>query len=289
MGNLFMSACLLMCSVACGSPSLSLDVPDYEIVTKPLSHLQGNPIWVDIVGATTTSEVLKSTFKGRSIGTFVYANKVSMLLPADLREAPGDYSLDVTFANGKQIKKTISIESRVKEEKKFYIPETLGGNTKTSQDKLVQTLADEASTLLNLKTSKTPWWSTSFRYPLEKIKIVDPYGYIRKTGEYNLAHKGTDFDADMGTKVFAMNTGVVRIVRDYRNYGKTVVIDHGQNILTIYMHLSETRVNVGELVKKGHVIALTGSTGYSFGPHLHLTVRINDISIDPIEFLNLFK
>ena len=55
------------------------------------------------------------------------------------------------------------------------------------------------------------------------------------------------------------------------------------------MHLSKIKVNVGELVEQGQIIGLSGSTGYATGPHLHLTIRINNISIDPMKFLELFK
>jgi murein DD-endopeptidase MepM/ murein hydrolase activator NlpD len=59
--------------------------------------------------------------------------------------------------------------------------------------------------------------------------------------------------------------------------------------MTFYMHLSKILVNTGQLVMPGQLIALSGDTGYAIGPHLHLTVRINDISIDPMTFLGFFK
>jgi murein DD-endopeptidase MepM/ murein hydrolase activator NlpD len=84
-----------------------------------------------------------------------------------------------------------------------------------------------------------------------------------------------------------MNRGIVRFTDSLRNYGKTVVIDHGLGLQTVYMHLSEIIVSLGQMVDKGELIGMSGDTGYVLGPHLHLTVRIWDISIDPIKFLEL--
>ncbi|MEK9182015.1 MAG: M23 family metallopeptidase, partial [Patescibacteria group bacterium] len=169
------------------------------------------------------------------------------------------------------------------------IPQKLGGDTKESQDKLVNTLAEENKSLANIRTGKKAFWTEKFTYPLSQIVVTDDYGYSRKTGEYSLAHKGTDFRAKEGTPIMAMNRGVVRIARTYRNYGKVVVIDHGLGLITFYLHFSKIKVNEGELVKHGQMIGLSGQTGYALSPHLHLSIRINNNSIDPVKFMDLFK
>ncbi|MFA6095419.1 MAG: M23 family metallopeptidase, partial [Candidatus Paceibacterota bacterium] len=70
---------------------------------------------------------------------------------------------------------------------------------------------------------------------------------------------------------------------------RTIVVDHGLGLMTFYMHLSKIFVNEGELVLPGQVIGLSGDTGYAERPHLHLTVRIGGVSIDPVRFMGLFK
>lgn len=87
----------------------------------------------------------------------------------------------------------------------------------------------------------------------------------------------------------AMNRGIVRVVKTYRNYGKVIVIDHGLGLMSFYLHLSKMKVNEGELVKRGQTIGLSGQTGYTLSPHLHLSLRINNNSIDPVKFMELFK
>jgi murein DD-endopeptidase MepM/ murein hydrolase activator NlpD len=118
--------------------------------------------------------------------------------------------------------------------------------------------------------------------------VTDTYGNSRVTGGSNISHKGTDFRAAVGTPIYAMNSGVVRLTRNMRNYGNTIVIDHGLGLHTIYMHLSEISVDLNQRVEKGELIGKSGDTGYVLGPHLHLTIRINGISIDPEKFMAIF-
>ena len=85
-----------------------------------------------------------------------------------------------------------------------------------------------------------------------------------------------------------MNRGVVRLSKKFTVYGNTVIIDHGNGVMTLYMHLSKRLVKEGSLVEQGQTIGKSGMTGYAEHPHLHISVRINNTSIDPLEFLKLF-
>jgi murein DD-endopeptidase MepM/ murein hydrolase activator NlpD len=87
----------------------------------------------------------------------------------------------------------------------------------------------------------------------------------------------------------AVNRGVVRIAANYRNYGKSIFIDHGLELVSYYLHLSKYKVKVGDVVERGQVIGLSGHTGYTLGAHLHLGIKINEITIDPVNFFELFK
>ena len=132
-------------------------------------------------------------------------------------------------------------------------------------------------------------WTKKFIPPLATTFIVDPYGYSRKTGDYTIAHKGTDFRAEEGTAVYAMNRGVVRLAKKSPIYGNMVVIDHGLGLMTFYLHLSKITVMQGELIEQSKILGYSGQTGYALGPHLHLSIRINNQSIDPVKFMALFQ
>jgi murein DD-endopeptidase MepM/ murein hydrolase activator NlpD len=98
-------------------------------------------------------------------------------------------------------------------------------------------------------------------------------------------HTGQDIDADMGTAVQAAANGTVTFAGWQNGYGQLVVIDHGDGLTTRYGHLSQISATVGQSIKRGTVLGLSGSTGRSTGPHLHYEVRINDKPVDPRPYL----
>ena len=98
-------------------------------------------------------------------------------------------------------------------------------------------------------------------------------------------HSGLDIAVPLGTSVLAANNGTVIKTEYSSSYGNMVMIDQGGGIVTAYAHLSEFVANVGDSVERGTIIAKSGSTGWSTGPHLHFEVRINGQCVDPINYL----
>ncbi|HOE57529.1 MAG TPA: peptidoglycan DD-metalloendopeptidase family protein [Bacillota bacterium] len=98
-------------------------------------------------------------------------------------------------------------------------------------------------------------------------------------------HTGIDIAVPKGTDIIAANTGKVIYSGYYGGYGNTVIIDHGGKISTLYAHNSKLLVSVGDEVTKDKVIAKSGSTGLSTGPHLHFEVRENGSPVDPMKYL----
>lgn len=256
-----------------------------EVIVHPKTVIQGDPILIIIRDKQLPKTI---TFGGEPVASFWHGGYPTALIGVDLKKESGNYNLRITLASGEKIVRAIRVAAREKYEAPLGIPEKLGGNTTASAANLVNTLAQENAALNKLKTGTKAFWTEKFRAPLANPVITDVYGYTRNTVGYSIAHKGTDFRAPEGTKVFAMNRGVVRIARTFRNYGKTIVIDHGLGLQTLYMHLSKIYVNEGELVLPGQLIGKSGQTGYAEKPHLHLSIKIKGISIDPAKFLALF-
>jgi murein DD-endopeptidase MepM/ murein hydrolase activator NlpD len=97
-------------------------------------------------------------------------------------------------------------------------------------------------------------------------------------------HTGVDIGVPSGSKVVAANAGkVLKAVYDSA-YGNYILIDHGGGKATLYAHLSRFKVKSGDTVTRGQLIALSGSTGYSTGPHLHFEIRINGKTVDPMTY-----
>ena len=99
-----------------------------------------------------------------------------------------------------------------------------------------------------------------------------------------LMHEGIDIEAEVGTHVHATGAGVVEYVGRRGGYGNVVVINNGFGYSTLFGHLSKPLVHVGEKVARGQVIALSGDTGLSTGPHLHYEVRKNGVHLDPVDY-----
>ena len=108
-------------------------------------------------------------------------------------------------------------------------------------------------------------------------------------GRTRSVHQGLDYTAALGTQVTAANSGNVEIARDMYFEGGFIVIDHGESIFTLYMHLSEFLVREGAGIDKGDPIAKSGSSGRVTGPHLHFAVRWQGDYLEPSTLLGLWR
>ncbi|MHB9704025.1 peptidoglycan DD-metalloendopeptidase family protein [Alcaligenes aquatilis] len=121
-------------------------------------------------------------------------------------------------------------------------------------------------------------------------RLTSPFGLRRFfNGQERNPHSGLDFAAPTGTAVKVPADGVVTIVADYFFNGKTVFVDHGQGLITMFCHLSAFDVRVGDRVSKSDVVARSGATGRATGPHLHWNVSLNNARVDPAIFIGAFQ
>lgn len=137
-----------------------------------------------------------------------------------------------------------------------------------------------------------------FRYPLERIEVSTNGQFgtkrIYRNG-YISPHIGVDLrtkekQTDKGLRsVMAVNSGRVVLIGNFSVEGNMVIIDHGQKIFSVYMHLSKIMVKTGQNVKSGQRIAIAGATGRGTGPHLHFAMKINNAVIDPLAFIETSK
>lgn len=120
--------------------------------------------------------------------------------------------------------------------------------------------------------------------------LSSPFGLRRFfNGEERNPHSGLDFAARAGTPIKAPAAGKVILTGDYFFNGKTVFVDHGQGLISMFCHLSHIDVAVGDQLARGQVFAKVGATGRATGPHLHWNVSLNDTRVDPAIFIGAFK
>jgi murein DD-endopeptidase MepM/ murein hydrolase activator NlpD len=124
--------------------------------------------------------------------------------------------------------------------------------------------------------------------PVDRTFMSSPYGYRADpfTGRAEF-HSGIDFTAKMGDPVKAVSAGVITLSAATKDYGNLIEINHGSGFETRYAHSKTNLVKIGDVVKKGQIIALVGSTGRSTAPHVHFEVYKNGRVVDPASYLNI--
>ena len=131
-----------------------------------------------------------------------------------------------------------------------------------------------------LGTGKFTWPAPGYK------RITSQYGNRRhpilKTNRF---HSGVDIGAPMSSAIVAADSGKVIETAWRGGYGNVIMINHGNNTVTLYAHLSKFLVKAGDFVKKGQTIARSGSTGWSTGPHLHFEVRVNGNPVNPLNYV----
>ncbi len=133
------------------------------------------------------------------------------------------------------------------------------------------------------------YWNSDFVYPMTS-KITSAFGTKRVYNNLLKSyHSGTDFKAPTGTKIHAVNAGVVRLASDRYYAGNSVILDHGKGVYTCYFHLSKIKVKVGQQVKKNELLGLSGATGRVTGPHLHFSARVHGVQVDPMQLLEILN
>lgn len=130
--------------------------------------------------------------------------------------------------------------------------------------------------------------SSDFRWPLNVSGTITSYfgGRDQPTAGASTNHKGIDIGVPTGTTIVAAASGTVVTAAYSSSAGNYVMINHGNNIFTVYMHCSALKVSVGQSVSKGEAIAAAGSTGVSTGPHLHFGICINGAYVNPLDYVS---
>ncbi|WP_285906592.1 M23 family metallopeptidase [Pseudodesulfovibrio pelocollis] len=130
-----------------------------------------------------------------------------------------------------------------------------------------------------------------WRLPLERPvggEVSSPYGAQRiLNGKPKNPHRGLDFRSPMNNPIKSVADGVVILVGDFYYAGNSVYVDHGNGVISLYFHLEKPMVKEGDTVQRGQVVGLTGMTGRSTGPHLHLSISVLGRLVDPEPLLKM--
>ena len=121
----------------------------------------------------------------------------------------------------------------------------------------------------------------NFQWPLKKYKITQQFNSLKKP-----PHLGIDLKANLGAVVLSSQSGrVVYAGQKFTGYGKVIIIEHSPHWASLYSHLSQINVQLGQQVKQGQAIGAVGSTGNSSGPHLHFEIMYKKQNVNPLIYL----
>jgi len=260
-----------------------------NVFWQPDEVKQGSPVLITVELSGPGRDVT-GTWLGKRI-RFAPSDKPRQwvaLAGADVDQVPGSYDLKVRAVIGghaAQLVKQVEVK-----EAQFGT-----GEVKVAQD-YVNPTPDEQKQIAHDEVLKErafavliprQLWNGNFVKPVD-AESTPSFGETRLMNEEKSSrHLGTDFPTKEGTPVYASNAGVVAMAAPLFYEGNCVLIDHGDGLFTVYMHLEKMTVHRGERVRKHAQIGLSGRTGRVTGPHLHFEVVWNKSHLDPVELLAL--
>lgn len=227
-------------------------------------------------------------FDGKAMPVFERGGKTYLLIVADVGKPIGSYPLRIICGReSKDINIRVQrTDFRVIREKSLYKPSTLSPEVRAKKE------AERKPMLQALRSSEAGRiWHNPFSAPLSIARVSGEFGLRRIYPNHVSVHRGVDLVPKDSLAVRAISDARVLWAEDKDFYleGKTVILDHGQGIVSIYLHLSEVRARTGDSVARGKVIGLAGSTGNSTGTHLHLAITVAGVHVDPLKFIDAFQ
>jgi murein DD-endopeptidase MepM/ murein hydrolase activator NlpD len=169
--------------------------------------------------------------------------------------------------------------SQVQEDKASFIAEAESLSTQSAALAARIAAAQQAAQAATSSSSAAPPSTGALGWPVAG-PVTSGFG-----SRWGRMHDGIDIGVSEGTPVHAAAAGTVIYAGWMSGYGNIVVIDHGNGLSTAYAHNSQLMVGQGATIGKGSVIALSGNTGHSTGPHVHFEVRVNGSPVDPLGYL----
>jgi len=281
----------MLLSPSASSPAATV-AAHWTIVSQPARLVNGSPV---LFRVTTPKPVhsLSGKWLGHEIAFNFDASHKSWfaLAGASQETKPGDHPLELRAETAAG--QAVSFEKKIRVQRQRYprvlvplkVPAPYTAPSPEDQRQIEQDKETKAAIFKTVSAERE--WKGSFTPPVN-AEISDVFGVERVfNGSVQSTHQGLDFRVPSGTSVAAVNSGRVLLARPLFFEGNCVVIDHGQGLLTLYLHLSKFSVKEGDDVSKGQPVGLSGGTGRATGPHLHLAVRWQGVYLNPQVLLKL--
>ena len=266
------------------APAQALQVRAFRLTTTPARPTAGSLVRIHLAGR---ERVASASLAGDSLHWHVSGADVMTALGAIPIDAEDSLAVVVRFADGDSSSHWIRLTRKDWPTERLNVAPRYG----SKPDSALVARTDEESRRafeVSRRSHDTPrLWTPGFVRP-RPGRVTSGFGKGREyNGQLTSRHMGTDFAGATGTPVKATNRGVVALVDTFYYGGRVIYLDHGEGLVSAYMHLSRADVNAGDTVAKGQVIGRVGSTGRVTGPHLHWVVRYGSITTDPLSLPGL--
>ena len=232
---------------------------------------------------------VKADWQGQKIPFVLIQDQWVTVIGIDLDVKPGKYKtgLVLTMEDGRIENRhtIINIASTAYPTTKLTVEEKFVQLNPRDQARAIRE-AEELKGIFSAVSNEI-LWDRPFSVPIPGGKGSN-FGHRRVfNGEPRAPHAGADLKATTGTPIHSTNRGRVALAKDLFFTGKTVIIDHGLGIYSLYAHLSRIDVKNGAVVENGQLVGLAGATGRVTGPHLHWGVRAQGARIDPFSLTQM--
>jgi murein DD-endopeptidase MepM/ murein hydrolase activator NlpD len=268
------------------------------LVTQPVRLVNGTPVLFRVTTPKLVHSLTGKWLDHEITFTFDATHKSWFALAGVGQETkPGLYALELHGENpvaqsaGRAAEISVSFAKKIRVESQLYprvllkVPTRYTAPSPEDQREIAQDKETKNEAFKTVSPDRA--WDGSFAPPVN-AEISDVFGVERVfNGSVQSTHQGLDFRVPSGTPVAATNSGRIILAQPLFFEGNCIVIDHGQGLLSLYLHLSKFLVKEGDTVKKGQQIGLSGGTGRATGPHLHLAVRWQGVYLNPQTLLKL--
>ena len=284
-GRFAAAACLVLLASAVGAS----DAPPVKVSWQP-SQTRVSDVALLVVHGAGEGATLEGTVGGRPVSFFRDASGHAALVGFDIEVAAGRQPWRVEIREpgrrARSLSGMVTVAPREFPVQRLTLPTPMVDLDPETERRAVA----ESKTLRALYRTVTPerFWRGPFERPVLGDEPGIGFGSRRIiNGQPRAPHGGTDYAAPRGTPVVSVNGGRVALMGDYFFQGRFVVVDHGLGLHTVYFHLDETRVEIGQHVARGQPLGTVGSTGRATGPHLHFGVQVGPARVDPERLLTL--
>jgi hypothetical protein len=288
--RLLNAICCFLVFVLSQSLAYAAPAKAWNITFQPSTLVNGSPVLFRVTAPSALSSLRGKWFDHQISFRFSPGCKCWYALAGiALDTKPGRYKLDLVGVakNGSDVRfsRMVIVASGQYPTTKLTVAPEYVEPPKETLARIEQEQGVKKQTFA--ETAPDALWSGGFEDPAE-ASISGVFGSARLfNGVKRNQHTGLDFRVTAGTPIHAANAGKVILARNLYFEGNCVAIDHGQGLVTLYLHLSEFKVKEGDQVEKGQLIGLSGGTGRATAPHLHFAVRWQGTYLDPAKLLKL--